>query len=142
MMVVRTAFRVHRAGNTAVSNTSRRRPSTHRHRRYSHAVAAPLYTSASPFVAYFYCARLPVIIDRRRSRPAAAAAAVAATDTILTGLAKADRRARTYVSLSQSPRPINHENTTRLAVFPVCRFGSIASLGRSRHSSREQPPTS
>lgn len=121
-MVVRTVFRVHRAGNTAVSSTARRRPSTHRHRRYSHAVAAPPYTSASPFVAYFYCARLPAIIDRRRSRPAAAAVAATATDTILTGLAKADRRARTYVSLSHRRARLTARTPPDLQLFSRLPF--------------------
>lgn len=95
MVFWRAVFQARRGGNTAVSSTASRRPSTPPPARtlFARRRRATVYVG----VPYFYCARPPVVIDRRCSRPAAA------TDTIFTGPAKADRRERTSVSVIAAP---------------------------------------
>lgn len=111
MVFWRAVFRARLAGNTAVSSTARRRPCTPAPTRtlFARRRCATVYVG----VPYFYCARPPAVIDRRCSRPAAA------TDIIFTGPAKADRRARTSVSVIAAPNW--YDNATG-RIVPVPHF--------------------
>lgn len=127
MVFWRTVFRARRGGNTEVSSTARRRPSTPAPTRtlFARRRCATVYVG----VPYFYCTCPPAVIDRRCSRPAAA------TAIPFSPVPRKLTVARVRQSQS-SLRPIN-TRTPSVASYPTRiflghRFGSIVSSGGSR----------